>query len=217
MLLSKRFGAHYYTSVYGDYFQHNPRRKLDFYRGLLLRHLMPSPSPKVLDLGCAYGLFLAGLPETFQKFGIDASYDAVSAAASRAPGAHFIAADCETPPIAARFDAIVAFDVLEHLRFPDATFEFVHRSLIPGGVFVFVVPAYDGPLGPIIRRLDRDPTHVHKRSRQWWLDQAGRRFETVFWTGILRYLVAPRFYLHMTGSALRQFAPAVAVVTRKQG
>jgi len=68
--LSKQFDKHYYTSAYSDYSQHNTRRKLDFYRGLLLCHLPPSPSPMVLDLGCPFGLFLGELPGEFRRFGV---------------------------------------------------------------------------------------------------------------------------------------------------
>ena len=214
MPLSTQFDERYFASCYGDYSRQNPRGKLRFYRELLERHLPPSPSPRVLDLGCAFGLFLAELPREFQKFGVDASHYALSAAASRVPDAHFINADCGAPPISSRFDAIVAFDVLEHIPPVDATLEFVRRSLTPNGVFLFVVPVYDGPLGPIVRKLDRDPTHVHKRSREWWLARIGRSFEVISWTGIVRYLVARRFYLHLPSSAIRSVAPAIAVVSR---
>ena len=88
----------------------------------------------------------------------------------------------------------------------------LRRSLTPGGIFLFVVPVYDGPMGPIIRTLDRDPTHVHKRSRAWWLELISRKFEVTSWTGIFRYLAGGRFYLHLPTRALRQVAPAIAIV-----
>jgi SAM-dependent methyltransferase len=212
--LSTQFDERYFAACYGNYFRQNPSGKLRFYRELLERHLPPSPSPRVLDLGCAFGLFLAGLPPEFRKFGVDASYHAISAAALRVPDAHFINADCGIPPISSRFDAIVAFDVLEHIPSADVTLEFVRRSLTPNGVFLFVVPVYDGPLGPIVRWLDRDPTHVHKRSREWWLAWTRRSFEVISWTGILRYLIARRFYVHLPSTAIRRVAPAIAVVSR---
>ncbi len=214
MPLSTQFDERYFASVYGDYSRQNPPRKLRFYRQLLERYLPATPSPRVLDLGCAFGLFLAGLPRECRKYGVDASYHALSAAARRVPDAHFINADCGNPPISSQFDAIMAFDVLEHIPSADETLEFVRRSLAPQGVFVFVVPVYDGPLGPAIRWLDRDPTHVHKRSREWWLGLARQRFEVVSWTGILRYLVARRFYVHLPSTAIRGVAPAIAVVCR---
>jgi SAM-dependent methyltransferase len=212
--LSTQFDERYFASVYGDYSRQNPPRKLRFYRELLERYLPPTPAPRVLDLGCAFGLFLAGLPREFQRYGVDASHHALSAAAQRVPQAHFINADCGNPPISSRFDAIVAFDVLEHLPEAEATLDFVRRSLNPKGVFLFVVPVYDGPLGPVIRWLDRDPTHVHKRSREWWLELARQGFDVVSWTGILRYLVARRYYVHMPSPAIRGVAPAIAVVCR---
>jgi SAM-dependent methyltransferase len=145
---------------------------------------------------------------------VDASYHAISAAVAGVPKGHFVNADGGTLPISSRFDAIVAFDVLEHIPSVDNTLEFVRRSLTPGGVFVLVVPVYDGPLGAAVRWLDHDPTHVHKRSRQWWLARIRANFEVISWTGIVRYLVAGRFYLHLPSTAIRSVAPAIAVVAK---
>jgi SAM-dependent methyltransferase len=130
------------------------------------------------------------------------------------PDARLAAADASRAPFHAQFDGIVAFDVLEHVPALDEAARYVVESLRPDGVFVFVVPVYDGPLGPVIRLLDRDPTHVHKRSRQWWMEWASRSFEVVSWTGILRYLVLPSYYLHVPSRAIRNFAPAIAVVAK---
>lgn len=214
MPLSSQFDAQYYEDNYGNYFRQNPPRKLRFYRDLLQQHLLPAKSPRVLELGCAFGVFLAELPAEYRRFGIDASAHAVSAAALRVPGAHFAVGDCGDPPIGSSFDAIVAFDTLEHIPAVEDTLRTVRRSLAPGGVFFFVVPVYDGPLGPVIRALDHDPTHVHKNSRQWWLDLIGRDFEVITWTGIMRYLVTKQFYLHVPSKAIRRVAPAIAVVAR---
>jgi len=210
--ISQQFDDSYYAQVYGDYFRQNSPRKLRFYRQLLLSHMTASESPRVLDLGCAFGLFLAALPERFRKFGVDASSYALGGAAERVPEGSFAAADCGDPPLVSRFDAIAALDVLEHIPAVEHTLEFVGRSLTPGGIFLVVVPVYDGPMGPIIRTLDRDPTHVHKRSRAWWLELISRKFEVTFWTGIFRYLAGGRFYLHLPTRALRQVAPAIAIV-----
>jgi len=212
--ISTQFDAQYYNECYGNYFRQNPARKLRFYRELLQRHMLPSASPRVLDLGCAFGLFLAGLPPEFNKFGIDASAHAIGGAARLVPQGHFAVGDCGAPPVAAGFDAVVAFDVLEHIPTVNQTLGCVRRSLTRDGVFLFVVPVYDGPLGGVVRALDRDPTHVHKHSRRWWLDLVGRDFEVISWTGILRYLIAGRYYLHAPAKAIRAVAPAIAVIAR---
>jgi hypothetical protein len=82
---------------------------------------------------------------------------------------------------------------------------------------VFVVPVYDGLSGPIIRRLDRDPTHVHKWPRDRWLDWAASHFEVVDWTGILRWLTPLGYYLHVVTRLGKRHTPAILVTCRKRG
>jgi hypothetical protein len=81
---------------------------------------------------------------------------------------------------------------------------------------VFVVPVYDGPLGPVVRMLDGDPTHVHKESRDFWLDWAGERFVIQEWCGVFRYLLPRGPYINWPTQALRRIAPAIAVVVRNK-
>ena len=208
-----QFDEAYYASVYGNYAKQNPARKLRFYRTLLERHVNGA-APRVLDLGCAFGLFLASLDARYRRYGVDASAYAVRQAAARTPEARFAVGDCAAPPFAGPFDAIVAFDVLEHIPDLEGTLDFIASSLAPGGVLIFVVPVYDGPLGPIVRLLDHDPTHVHKHGRRWWLDRIASRFEVLEWTGILRYLIPPGYYLHAPSRQIRTFSPAIAVAAR---
>ena len=210
------FDEAYFESVYRNYARQNPSRKMRFYRGLLERHMGGKPSPRILDLGCAFGLFLESLPPTLRKCGVDASEYAIRQAAERVPEACLSVGDCAAPPFQGPFDAIVAFDVLEHIADPGRVLAFIEQALAPGGLLLFVVPVYDGPLGPVVHLLDRDPTHLHKRSRWWWLDQAASRFELIEWTGILRYLVTPGCYVHAPGKAIRRIAPAIAVAARKR-
>lgn len=203
----------YFRTMYGDYEARNPDRKLAFYRKLLLRHAPNREHRRILDLGCAYGLFLASLGGQWRKTGVDLSEHALGHAKHKIPDGAFAMADCTEPPLQGQFDAIVSFDMLEHIQDVHLTREFVRRSLSTDGVFVFVVPVYDGILGPVITALDKDPTHVHKRSREWWLAWARESFDVVEWTGILRYGL-PGWYLHVPAKAIRSFATAIAVVAR---
>jgi hypothetical protein len=81
---------------------------------------------------------------------------------------------------------------------------------------VFVVPVYDGPLGWLVRRLDKDPTHVHKMPRNFWLEWAARTFEVVEWLGTYRYLTPLGVYVHFASRRLRRWSPAVAVAARRR-
>jgi SAM-dependent methyltransferase len=209
------FDEHYYCQVYRDYRRQSPPRKLRFYRRLLAAHLGPRPTAAVLDIGCAFGGFLGALPPEWERFGIDASAYAVEQARRQVPGATVEHSTLEAIPFQGPFDAITAFDVIEHIANLDGVAEAVRGLLKPRGVFLFVVPVYDGPLGGLVRRLDRDPTHLHKRPRDFWLAWAAQSFAVVEWLGAWRYLTPPGVYAHFAGRRLRSVSPAIAVVARR--
>ena len=132
------------------------------------------------------------LGDRWDRFGIDASEYAIGEARRRTPDAKFAVAGAGDFPFRRQFDVITAFDVLEHIPDLETVLFRVSQSLAPGGAFIFVVPVYDGPTGPIIRALDQDPTHVHKQSRDFWLSCVSERFCLIDWRGIYRYLVGGR-------------------------
>jgi hypothetical protein len=87
--------------------------------------------------------------------------------------------------------------------------------LRPGGILLIVVPVYDGPLGPLVTLFDRDPSHVLKESRQYWLSCLSRHFEIIEWQGAFRKLLWGTRYMHLPTTSFRQIAPAIAIVARK--
>jgi len=208
-----RYGRDYFDGNYRDYDAQNPERKLAFYRALL-RGACPGGGD-VLEIGCAFAPFLRSLGSEWRRCGCDMSVHALASARQRDPDGRYCAASGEALPYAAAFDAIASFDVLEHIPDIDAAGAEIDRLLRPGGALVFVVPVYDGPTGPIIRALDKDPTHVHKRARNFWLDWAAQRWTVERWLGIYRYLLPGGYYAHLPTRALRRATPAIAVVARK--
>lgn len=69
-------------------------------------------------------------------------------------------------PFSRRFDAVLAVNVLEHLRNPAAAATVIHDALVPGGVAVVHLPTIDNPASRIIYKLTyaRDHTHVYRPS-----------------------------------------------------
>jgi hypothetical protein len=79
------------------------------------------------------------------------------------------------------------------------------------------VPVYDGPLGPLVQRLDHDSTHLWKWPRSRWLDLVrGQGYSLLEWGGIIRRLVASRWYLHWTRPQilLKRWGSALYIVAR---
>ncbi len=206
----------YYERQYRDYNRQNPARKLEFYRSLVEKAVGGILRPRVLDIGCAFGHFLSSLPAHWERCGIDASEYAIGVAARRMPDVRFAVSGAVRHPFDDPFDVITAFDVLEHVEGIADMFDWIAGSLRPGGAFVFVVPVYDGLTGPLVRLLDRDPTHVHKRSRSYWLYRADPRLQLVDWWGILRYLLPGAIYIHAVTHVWRAFCPAIACVMRRR-
>ncbi len=206
----------YFEQQYRDYERQNPARKLTFYRSLVEKAVGGVPRPRVLDLGCAFGHFLASLPAHWERCGIDASEYALEQAARRVPEAHFAVAGTARHPFDGSYDVITAFDVLEHVEGIEGMFDWIVGSLREGGALVFVVPVYDGVTGPLVRLLDRDPTHVHRDSRDYWLHRADPRLELVEWWGIVRYLLPGGIYIHAVTRMWRAFSPAIACVMRRR-
>jgi len=120
---------------------------------------------RVLDLGCRSGALSRHFLDGNQVVGLDVDRVALAKAAER--GIEPVVANVEEPlPFPdGSFDAVVAGELLEHLRFPDAVVAEVRRVLRPGGVIVGSVPnAFR--LQSRLRFLrgrppEDDPTHLH--------------------------------------------------------
>jgi SAM-dependent methyltransferase len=214
---ARSFERQYFETAYFDYERQNPARKLRFYRRLLDEHLEPVEHPAILEIGCGLGSFLASLDARWIKYGFDVSVYAVSQAKAKNPDAQLVVASGLQIPFTRRFDAIVSFDVLEHLPDPEAAFDEVASHLAPAGVFAFVVPVYDGLSGPVIRRLDNDVTHLQKHGRGFWLQLVSRRFRVLAWHGLIRYLLPGGIYLNWPTTIGRRHTPAIAVVAQLSG
>jgi SAM-dependent methyltransferase len=210
------FEREYFERSYRDYDRQNPPRKLDHYRQAVERHVIAHGTVRLLDIGCAFGAFLASLDSRWEIYGADVSEYAIGLARQRLPRAHLEPVRNGELPFAEHFDIITAFDVLEHIPNVEAVVRQVVEHLTDDGAFLFVVPVYDGPLGPMVRALDADVTHIHRLARRFWLDLARRYFEVEDWWGLFRSLVPGGYYVHWPSRALRGITPAIAVVGRRK-
>jgi SAM-dependent methyltransferase len=198
------FDSAYFETAYRNYAAQNPDRKLEFYRSLLDRR-----GGRILDLGCAFGGFLRGLGTQWDRYGLDLSTYALSSAPGRVA-----VVSAEEQPFSGKWDAVTAFDCLEHVPNLEAVARHFAQLKL-GGQVVIVVPVYDGPLGWLVRLLDRDDTHVHKHGRRWWLDWVSQHLQVESWQGIFRYLLGG-YYIHWPTRWFRFAAPAIVIVARRK-
>ena len=170
----------YCEGYYEEHGLDEDRIALWFY-ARLLRKLRPRGG-RLLDFGCGTGHLLRRLSDHFETYGYDAS--AVARSRCRLTAAESLVLE-EWESIAAdSLDVIVSLHTLEHLERPLRVMEPLAAKLVPGGLFVFVVPN-PGGLGRRLKRKAwfgyRDPTHVSLLSRGEWVMLARRAGLDVLW------------------------------------
>jgi SAM-dependent methyltransferase len=131
--LGERYEEHHRTRRDDGDFVFVPER-IPFFRDAIGR------GKRVLDLGCRSGALTQHFLEGNSVIGLDVDASALEKAA--ALGIEPVQANVEEPlPFEdARFDAVVAGELFEHLRFPDAVVAEIRRVLRPGGTLVGSVP-----------------------------------------------------------------------------
>jgi SAM-dependent methyltransferase len=218
-VLRSRFGADYYHTAYVDYWRQNPPRKADAYLRIIRRHMTDTRRRTLLDIGCGLGPFIARAGSEFRRvYGTEVNEYAVEEAGRRAPDALVLAASANDVVMPEPIDVVTLLDVAEHVPDVEGALAAVAKQLRPDdGLALIVVPVYDGPLGWVVRLLDRDSTHVHKWGRHQWLRVIGSHLEVVDCQGAFRYLLFRRWYIHFVSRALRRVAPAIAIVARPKG
>ena len=100
---------------------------------------------RVLDIGCARGLFLSRLRRLgYEPHGTELSEDSARGARARIGSDRVrvgMLQDCAFGT--AMFRAITAWQVFEHLPEPGAALDECHRILQPGGSLILAVPNVD--------------------------------------------------------------------------
>jgi SAM-dependent methyltransferase len=123
-----------------------------YLQGLRLRWCLEDLAPihgRVLDAGCGAGNMTKALKRErpdLELVGMDVSRRSIDQALASSEGVRFEVGNVEHPPTAlGRFDAVVMFDVLEHLAHPERALDAVARVLKPGGLFHLALPLEDQP------------------------------------------------------------------------
>jgi len=99
-------------------------------------------SGKLLDVGCATGLFLHSMQHItdWELFGLEINSHAAKIARDQFGLDVFTGTLEEASYPDDYFDAVTLWDVLEHLHNPSSSLSEIHRILKPDGILVFRVP-----------------------------------------------------------------------------
>lgn len=109
------------------------------------KYLTSFNKPKVLEVGCGTGFVLEGIAKVSPSYilsGTELYLEGLRFARSRSPQINFFQADARDLPFKEQYDAIGAFDVVEHIEEDIDTLNSCYRSLKPGGFLFLSVPQH---------------------------------------------------------------------------
>jgi SAM-dependent methyltransferase len=108
------------------------------------KYLRTPDRPRILEIGCGTGCVLSGLKleNLYELSGAELLLNGLVVAKRHLPDIEFVQLDARNLPYVGEFEAIGAFDVLEHIEEDCEVIRSVYRALAPGGLFVITVPQH---------------------------------------------------------------------------
>lgn len=119
----------------------------------------------VLEIGCSIGGVASLLADRgFDVHASDVSAYAVKGAKTLSPQITFSTIDIQKPiPLKKKFDLVLSFEVVEHLRYPEKGIRHMTDVLKKGGTLILSTP-YPNPW-----ILVNDPTHINVKYPEEWV------------------------------------------------
>ena len=179
----------------------------------ILQHV-PQTARRVLDLGCATGTTGAALKQRqeVEVVGVELEPEYAREAATRLD--HVITGDVETATPDGRFDALIAADILEHLRDPWAALRRYAQQLEPGATVIVSLPnvAHWSTYAHLARgSWPRRPEGIFDATHLRWFTLRDAR-ELLLQAGITPHAVVRRGWVAHRGSRLDVLAPPLLKV-----
>lgn len=125
------------------HFWFESRNKIIIY--FMNKYLSSLSNPKILEVGCGTGFVLEGLAKSnsnYELSGTELYLEGLRFARSRSPHLTFFQSDARALPFKEAYDAICAFDVVEHIEEDIDTLKSFHESLKPSGLLFLSVPQH---------------------------------------------------------------------------
>lgn len=147
-----------------------------------------------LEIGCGTGYVLSGVEKEFSGIklvGSEVFVEGLRYAARRASSATFIQMDATAIPYRDEFDAIGAFDVIEHIKEDVVVLHQMHAALKEGGVIIISVPQHMW----LWSAVDDYACHIRRYSKKELhekLSMAG--FNVVYSTSFVSLLLPALFF-----------------------
>lgn len=110
----------------------------------MLRRFFPQMQ-RFLEIGCGTGFVLSGIANAFPSVkltGSEVFSIGLTHAATRLPQVELLQMDARRIPYVEHFDAVGAFDVLEHIGEDQQVLGEIHKALRPGGGILLTVPQH---------------------------------------------------------------------------
>lgn len=170
---NKTFEENYFKGWFkgavGNFTAHDLEISRNWFWGWLrkLNNYVPIVNGKgktVLEIGCSIGGAASLLSERgFKVYASDISEYAVNKAQKLSPKVKFSVFDVQKSiPIKRKFDIVIAFEVVEHLRNPERAIRNMYNSLNKEGHLVISTP-YP------YKWIYSDPTHINVKYPEEWV------------------------------------------------
>jgi SAM-dependent methyltransferase len=187
---------------YGDYLASEPVIRREFRR--VLNHIgrVRAPGGRLLEVGCAYGFFLAEASSNYECVGVDVSEAAVEFCRARGLKAYHPNDPAWKGP--APYDVLVMLDCIEHLSNPEVVLDSLRSVAQPNSLLVLTTGDWESLYARASRshwRLMTPPQHLYFYSAETLRRLLGRfgfrvveisRPWKVVPVGLMAYQVASR-------------------------
>lgn len=156
-----------------------------------------------LEVGCGTGFVLSAVAKAFPEAALQGSEiftAGLGIASRRLPAVTFLQMDARKIPFVNEFDAVGAFDVIEHIEEDEEVLSQIHAALKPGGIMFLTVPQHAW----LWSAVDENSCHVRRYSARQ-LHEAVRKAgfqivrSTSFVFGPLPAMMASRMLQSRTG------------------